>query len=86
MAIMPQIHSAPSLATLKENVAAAVKEITRLRAENEQLSDSLQTLWAKSEDAAGGATVNFEEDRDELRARLTRYIAIIDRHLENTSA
>lgn len=86
MAISPQIHSAPSLATLKENVAAAVHEITRLRAENEQLSDSLQTLWAKSEDAAGGATVSFEEDRDELRERLKRYIAIIDRHLENTSA
>ena len=76
--------SSPSLAILKENVTRAAEEIQRLHTENTQLSESLRTLWAKAstDEITDGASVNFSEDRDELKERLERYISIIDRHLE----
>lgn len=74
--------TSPSFARLKDRVAEAADEIVRLRTENVQLSDSLQTLWSTSEDAPNGASVSFDTDRDQLREQIERYIAIIDRHLE----
>ena len=74
--------TSPSLARLKDRVTEAADEIVRLRTENGQLSESLQTLWAKSADAPRGASVSFDTDRDQLREQIERYIAIIDRHLE----
>ena len=72
----------PSLARLKERVSEAADELVRLRTENSQLSDSLATLWAKTEDEQSGTSVSFDADREQLRERIERYIAIIDRHLE----
>jgi hypothetical protein len=72
----------PSLASLKENVAQAAAEIRRLSSENQQLNESIQTLWANSSDPGQGATVSFKEDRELVRERLRRYIAIIDQHLD----
>lgn len=76
--------TSPSLAILRDNVNQAAKEIRRLHAENTQLSESLRSLWSKTspDDMADGASISFSEDRDELKERLERYIAIIDRHLQ----
>lgn len=74
--------TSPSLARLKDRVSEAADEIVRLRTENVQLSDSLKTLWANSEDEQSGTSIRFDADRDQLRERIERYIAIIDRHLD----
>jgi len=75
--------TSPALDQLKTHVAEAAEEIVRLRSENEQLSESLQSLWKTGDDAQRGASLAFDEDRDQLREKIERYIAIIDRHLEH---
>ena len=78
--------TSPSLANLKENVALAAAEIRRLNSENAQLTESVQTLWANSSEPSQGATVRFKEDRDLVREKLRRYIAILDQHLDQSAS
>ncbi|MCB0717619.1 MAG: hypothetical protein KDD65_04190 [Bacteroidetes bacterium] len=72
------------LARLAGRIQEAVEEIERLRSENEQLTESLKVLWAKTSDAAAGTSVVFDGDREELKEKLRNYIEIIDRHLAIT--
>jgi len=72
------------LVRLAGRIQEAIEEIERLRSENEQLTESLKVLWAKTSDAAEGTSVVFDGDREELKDKLRYYIDIIDRHLTVT--
>ena len=65
-----------SLSQLRDRVEASVREIERLRRENEALAERVAEL----QDAQSGPSFSFGEgeDTDELKARVQSFIDLVD--------
>ncbi len=78
-----------ALERLRQSVAAAAREIGRLRAENERLSAESERLGARVrelEEAPGaalddGTVLALDRERDALRAQIERSIEAVDYYL-----
>lgn len=71
----------PALDRLRRHVAAAAREIERLRAENERLAARVDELEASPAAGLDGTVVAFDADREALRAQVERSLAAVDHYL-----
>lgn len=76
-------RSLQALDRLRERVEAAAAEIERLRTENADLAERVRSLAALEASGADpdALGVAFDEDPEELRARVQHFIDAIDRML-----
>jgi hypothetical protein len=81
-AISPREVERASLKTLRDNVARAVEEIVRLRAQNKSLARRL----AEFEASGGGSTIVLDEgiDVNELKSKIASFVSSIDAYLAET--
>ncbi len=75
-----ETHGLRALDRLRDRVQKAAKEIERLRAENAALTARVRDLDALEPDA-GGLSLDFGEDPDEVRAKVQGFIEAVDRLL-----
>ena len=72
-----------SLARLRDRVHLAVKELDRLKAENQQLRKELERVSTESQQPIEGTSVIFAEPAEDLRSRIELCIQAIDSHLNS---
>lgn len=71
-----------SLERLRDRIELAVKELHRLREENNALRRELEAVHKGSRDEGDGTNVVFTESPDELRKKLEDYIHLVDELIE----
>ncbi|MCY3999841.1 MAG: hypothetical protein OXF06_13085 [Bacteroidetes bacterium] len=70
-----------SLRRLRDRVQILVKELDRLRNENQDLTQRILELESSPKIKSRVTSVNFEENREELLARVNSFIQTIDDYL-----
>jgi len=75
-----------SLERLRDRIDLAVKELNRLRDENQQLHKEVEALKKGAPSSADGSEVVFSESGPELRKTLESYIGVLDRYIEEEAS
>jgi regulator of replication initiation timing len=81
---LPAEHRAP-MQRLYRRVERAVETIERLRAENERLRRRVEELEAQPTLPDDETVFALDEDPEEVKERITRFIDAIDTYLEGSS-
>lgn len=76
-----QAASLDALRSLRESISRAAGELTRLRAENEQLRRDIEELQTRPVIEGHALILDDDEDPVALRRRIESYIELLDRYL-----
>lgn len=75
-----------ALERLRDRIELAVKELHRLREDNQLLQRELEAVRRHGLDGVEGTTVVFNESPSTLRKKIESYISTIDRQIEQVEA
>lgn len=72
-----------ALESLRVRIELAVKELARLRTENNALRKEVESLRHDMTMGVDGTPVVFTESPAQLREQIEHYISVIDRHIDS---
>lgn len=75
-----------SLRRLRERVEAAVRELERLRRENEALVEKVRALEQRPDVDPERAFISFDQQPEQLRTQVESFVEAIDRYLAKEHA
>lgn len=79
---MTHLRKVEAMERLKGRVEAAADEIIRLRSENNRMASDIADLRSTVTEAEKKLAVIFDENPEELRTRVSGFIAAIDDYLQ----
>ena len=75
------LRGSASLRQLRDRVQALVRELDRLRGENQELMKKIAELQTSRKKNSRTTTLTFEKDREQLLAQINTFIKAIDSYL-----
>ncbi len=75
------LRGSASLRQLRDRVQALVRELDRLRGENQELMEKIAELQTSRKKNSRTTTLTFEKDREQLLAQINTFIKAIDSYL-----
>lgn len=80
-----RLRKVESLERLRERVEAAADEIVRLRSENARMASDIDELRSTLVETRDKPAITFDDDPEELRARVRGFIDAIDEYLQTVA-